>query len=183
MKSRARLFGRPISLFVVIIPLCLFLAVILLDLFYLSTGNKGFATLSFYGIALGVLGGVLAGAFGIKDFWTIPSKTKVKRIAAWHLFGNLMVILLYALSWLTRATSDPGHPPFLAVALSITGLLIGMITAWLVGNQADLPEESAVPVKKRAVPGSLSDRLDTLSRMSMHQVPVTGRKSTREKPE
>ena len=50
--------------------------------------------------------------------------------------GNLVVVLLFGVSWYLRV-EDPYSPPIAAVALSIAGVLLSAVTAWLGGELVD----------------------------------------------
>jgi uncharacterized membrane protein len=176
MENKARFFGRPISPFLVVLPLVSFVLTMLFDLVYLATGkNEAFAIVSYIFIICGVLCGLLTAVVGIIEFHAIPKQTISKTIGAWHLFGNLVVVALFALSWLIRASGNPGQPPILAIGLSIAGLIMGTVTAWLSGELIDraLPQEDE--------PGSLLGGQSPVTRIPGFQVPVTGSKYPRQR--
>lgn len=45
--------------------------------------------------------------------------------------GNVIVVALFAISWWLRR-SAPGEPSETAITLSIVGVLIALVTGWLV---------------------------------------------------
>ena len=49
-----------------------------------------------------IVTGLLAAPFGFIDWLSIPSATRAKRIGAVHGGGNVLVVLLFALSWTLR---------------------------------------------------------------------------------
>ena len=88
----------------------------------------------------------------------IPSGTRAKAIGLWHGLGNVVVVGLFAVSWLLR-TASPFHTPSMtAVALSFAAIALGGVTAWLGG---ELVDRLGVGVDEGAhlnAPSSLSGR-------------------------
>ncbi len=84
-------------------------------------------------IGAGVLSGLVAAASGLVDWAAIPSGTRAKRIGFWHGSGNAVLLALFGLSWQLRRL-DPENPPRSALGLSLAGLLLGNVTAWLGGE-------------------------------------------------
>ena len=109
MESRAKLFGHPIHQMLVAFPLGLLATALAFDVIHLITANGYWSELAFWMIAAGVITGLLAAPFGFIDWLAIPSDTRAKRIGALHGIGNVIVVLLYAASWLMRSTSRPSQ--------------------------------------------------------------------------
>ena len=84
----------------------------------------------------GVVTGLLAAPFGAIDWLGIPNGTRAKRIGAVHGVGNVVVVLLFAASWLMRSDA-PAAPPKGALALSFVAGGMALITAWLGGELVD----------------------------------------------
>jgi uncharacterized membrane protein len=181
MESKARLFGRPIPPLLVVLPLVAFLSTVLFDLVYLGTWVVAFAILSYILIILGVLGSLPVLLAGIIKFHSIPSQTVSKTISAWHLFGNLVVVALFALSWLFRAIGNPSQPQILAVALSIAGLIMGTVAAWVSSELLDhLAEEEPSGTNANRPGQPISSQIPSANTPRI-QVPVTGPKKRKEK--
>jgi uncharacterized membrane protein len=102
MESKAKFLGHPIHQMLIVFPLGLFIAAITFDVLYLFTDNPMWATVSFWNIAGGVIGGLVAAVFGLIDWLAIPSNTRAKTIGALHGFINVMVVVLFVMSWLFR---------------------------------------------------------------------------------
>jgi uncharacterized membrane protein len=66
-------------------------------------------------IVAGVLGGLVAAPFGVIDWLAIPAGTRAKSIGALHGAGNIVVVLIFAVSWYAR--SQAGVPPHTLVYL------------------------------------------------------------------
>ncbi len=158
MESRAKLLGHPIHPMLIVLPLGLLAAAMIFDILHLLVDNDAFPTIAFWNIAAGIIGGLLAAIFGLWDWLHIPSDTRAKRIGLMHGGGNVVVLALFAGSWLLRL-NEPGYVPSgLALALAIAGVLLALVTGWLGG---ELVNRLGVGVDRGAhldAPNSLSGR-------------------------
>jgi uncharacterized membrane protein len=136
MESRAKLFGHPIHQMLIVFPLGLLATALAFDVIHLLTGNGYWSELAYWMIAAGVITGLLAAPFGFIDWLAIPPGTRAKRIGALHGAGNVIVVLLYAASWLSRSDL-PSAPGTLAYFLSFAGGGLALITGWLGGELVD----------------------------------------------
>jgi uncharacterized membrane protein len=137
MESKAKLAGHPIHPMLIVFPLGLFIAAVIFDIIYKATGNVTFAMVAFWNIAGGVIGGLLAAVFGLWDWLAIPAGTRAKVIGLWHGVGNVVVVVLFAVSWLLRR-GDPAHlPGTVPFVLSLVAIVLGSITGWLGGELVD----------------------------------------------
>ena len=130
---RAKLFGHPIHQMLIVFPLGLLGMSLLFDILHLATGGEHWALVSYYMIAAGILSGLVAAPFGLIDWLSIPANTRAKRIGLLHGGGNVVVLLLFVLSWLLRRDA-PTAPGALDVGLSGIGVLLALVTGWLGGE-------------------------------------------------
>lgn len=137
VESKAKLFGHPIHPMLIVLPLGLLSAAVVFDVVYLVTGEDAFSTVAFWNIAAGVVGGLSAAVFGAWDWWHIPRDTRARRIGLWHGGGNVVVVVLFALSWLLRLGAEGYEPGTLAHILSFGGLALAAVTGWLGGELVD----------------------------------------------
>lgn len=157
MESRAKIFGHPIHQMLIVFPLGLLATSFIFDIVYLATDNGRFADISFWMIAAGLIGGLLAAIFGLIDFLAIPRYTRAKRIGAIHGIGNVIVVGLFIVSWLIRY-DEPTSPGAGPIVLSGIGVGLALVTGWLGG---ELVDRLAVGVDEGAhlnAPSSLSHR-------------------------
>ncbi|HET9526721.1 MAG TPA: DUF2231 domain-containing protein [Pyrinomonadaceae bacterium] len=155
MESKAKLFGHAIHPILIVYPLGLLSTGVIFDVIYLVTANPTWATVSFWMIAAGVVGGLLAAVFGLIDYLNIPNGTRAKRIGLLHGLTNVFVMALFAISWLLRYDA-PEAPPTVALALSFIGVGAAMLGGWLGG---ELVERLGVGVAENAhlnAPNSLT---------------------------
>jgi uncharacterized membrane protein len=134
MDSNAKAAGHPIHQQLIVFPLGLLATAVVFDILRLITGNDGFATASYYMIAAGILSGLLAAVFGAIDYLAVPTGTRAKRVGALHGVGNVVVVVLFAISWLQRA-GEPGHvPTTLAFVVAVIAAVLATATGWLGGE-------------------------------------------------
>jgi uncharacterized membrane protein len=134
MESKTKLFGHPIHPMLIVIPLGLFIGAIVFDTIFLFVGNPALPIVSFFNISFGILGGLLAAVFGFMDWQAIPLNTRAKRIAGWHGLGNVVVVLMFAVSWWLRSTNVQYTPSTVALVFSYAAIVVGALMAWLGGE-------------------------------------------------
>ena len=157
MEAKARLFGHPIHQALIVFPLGVLATAVIFDVIHLVTGRAPLAEVSFWMICAGVIAGLVAAPFGIIDWLGIPGGTRAKRIGLLHGAGNVLVVLLFAASWIMRR-DDPTAPNVLAFVLSFAGGGLALITGWLGG---ELVSRLGIGVSEGAnvnAPSSLSGR-------------------------
>jgi uncharacterized membrane protein len=157
MESRFKLLGHPVHPMVIVFPLGLLATAVVFDVIHLVTDNDRWADVSYWMIAAGIVGGLLAAVPGLVDWLAIPSGTRAKGIGLWHGLGNVVVLALFGSSWLIRR-GDMAEPGTLALVLSFAGAAVAMITGWLGG---ELVDRLGVGVDEGAhlnAPSSLSGR-------------------------
>jgi uncharacterized membrane protein len=165
MESRAKFLGHAIHPILIVFPLGLLTTSVIFDVVYLVTGNSTWALVSFWMIAAGVIGGLAAALFGFIDYLAIPSGTRAKRVGLWHGSLNVIVIVLFSLSWLLRR-GLPELPPSSALALSFFAVILAAVGGWLGG---ELVERLGVGVDS-------GPNLDAPSSLSQQSLP--GRTTT-----
>lgn len=136
MESRAKLFGHPIHQMLIVFPLGLLATSLFFDVIALAADIPGLSQASYYMIAAGIISALAAAVFGLIDFLAIPNGTRAKRIGMMHGGGNVLVVVLFAISWFLRR-GHPADPGMLAVILSAAGAGLGGVTGWLGGELVD----------------------------------------------
>src|SRR5579863_7796395 len=133
MESKARLFGHPIHTMLIVFPLGLLATAVAFDIVGLVGGDAGWFRISFWMIAAGVIGGLLAAVFGFADWLSIPAGTRAQRIGLWHGAGDVVVVLLFIVSWFLRRPA-PEAPPIAAFVSSFVAVALALLTGWLGGE-------------------------------------------------
>jgi uncharacterized membrane protein len=134
MESRVKLLGHPIHPMLIVLPLGLLSMAVVFDVVYLVSGDELFASVAFWDIAAGILGGLAAAVFGLIDWLAIPRDTRARRIGLWHGAGNLLIVLLFIASWLLRLPDHAYAPNLLPFLLALAGAGMALGTAWLGGE-------------------------------------------------
>ena len=134
MESRVKLFGHPVHPMLIVFPLGLLATAVIFDILYLIFGNRLLPTASYYMIAAGILGGLMAAIFGFIDWLALPNGSRAKNIGLWHGIGNVVIVGLFAVSWLLRGNNVDFIPDGLALILSFAGTALALITAWIGGE-------------------------------------------------
>jgi uncharacterized membrane protein len=144
MESKAKLLGHPIHQMLVPIPFGSLATAVIFDLIYLVWAhNTTMITVSYWMIAAGIVGGLIAAPFGLIDYLAIPNGTRAKYVGMLHGLGNVVVLLMFAGSWYLRYSSpDPNNPNVhvpgtAALVLSFAGFLLAAVTGWLGGELVD----------------------------------------------
>jgi uncharacterized membrane protein len=94
------------------------------------------AVVAYWMIAAGIIGGLVAAPFGWIDWFAIPRRTRARSVGLWHGVGNVVVLLLFAASWLLRR-DVPERPEAIAFVLSFAGAGLALLTGWLGGELVD----------------------------------------------
>jgi uncharacterized membrane protein len=158
VESRVKLLGHPVHPMLVVFPLGLFIAAVIFDGIYLWRGSAMFASVAYWNIAAGIIGGLAAAVFGLIDWLAIPSGTRAKRIGLLHGGSNVVVVLIFAAVWWMRADAPDLTPTTNVFLLEVAALAIGSVAGWLGG---ELVDRLAVGVDDGAhldAPSSLSSR-------------------------
>lgn len=142
MESKAKALGHPIHQMLVPFPFGLLATAAVFDVIYLIWGNSTMITVSYWMIAAGIIGGLIAAPFGLIDNLAIPSGTRAKSVGLIHGLGNALVLLLFAGSWWLRYSGDGSQtglhvPTVAALVLSFAGFAIAGVTGWLGGELVD----------------------------------------------
>ncbi len=157
MESRFKVLGHPLHQMLIVFPLGLLVTAVIFDGIHYATAGPRWAEVAYWMIAAGLIGGLLAAVPGVVDWAAIPSGTRAKAIGTWHGLGNVGVLVLFAVSLYLRS-DNPSAPTAAASLLSLAGLLLGAVTAWLGGELVDRLGVGVDPGAHLNAPNSLSGR-------------------------
>ena len=158
MESKAKFLGHPVHQMLVVFPLGLLATAVVFDVVYLVSELPVMAAVSYWMMAAGLVGALLAAPFGLIDWLAIAPNTRAKKIGKLHGLGNGVVSVLFLGSWLLRGASEAYEPGALGYLLSFVAAGIALVTAWLGG---ELVSRLGVGVHEGAnldAPSSLDDR-------------------------
>ena len=141
----------------IVFPLGLLATAVIFDIIALARNASYLFPVAYWMIAAGLIGGLISAVFGLVDWLAIPSGTRAKSIGLWHGLGNVVVVLLFAVSWWLRRP-QPDSPSGAALGYSFVAVAIALVTGWLGG---ELVDRLGVGVDRGAnlnAPNSLSKR-------------------------
>jgi uncharacterized membrane protein len=133
MHSRASLLGHPVHQQLVVFPLGLLATAVVFDVIHLVGGDAVMATVAYWMIVAGLLGGLAAAPFGWLDWRAIPRGARAKRIGLAHGATNAIVLALFGTSWLLRRDT-PETPGLAAHLLAFAGAGLAAVGGWLGGE-------------------------------------------------
>ncbi len=131
MKDLARVGNHPIHPMLVPLPIGLWIFSLVTDIIYRISGGPAWATVAYYSMAGGIIGALLAALPGFVDILDLK-RSKVKKIAIWHMIINVTALILFIINFYLRSTGTPEMVgPFI---LSIIGVLFILVSGWLGGQ-------------------------------------------------
>lgn len=158
MKSPAKLFGHAIHPMLIVFPLGLLVIAVVFDGVYFFSRERTFAAVAYWDIAAGIAGGLIAAVFGFIDWMAVPIGTRAKAIGAWHGGANLVMLMLFGVSWLFRYRAPEHTPDTTTFLLGLVGLAVALVGGWLGG---ELVEQLGVSVNPEANPNAPSSLAKT----------------------
>src|SRR5919201_3498475 len=157
MEAKAKLLGHPVHQMLIVLPLGLLTTAVIFDIVHLLGGSMRWSEVGYWLIGAGVIGGLLAAPFGLVDWLGVPKGTRAKTVGAVHGLGNVVVVLLFAVSWLLRR-SNPALPAGTAYLFSFLGFAVAAVTAWLGGELVNRLGVGVYAGANVNAPSSLSGR-------------------------
>jgi uncharacterized membrane protein len=136
VESRVKFLGHAVHQQLIPFPFGLLATAVIFDIFHLITDSEELANVAYWMIGAGIIGGLVAAPFGLIDWTAIPKGTRAKKVGAVHGLGNLLVVILFAASWLLRR-DEKTEPEAVALALSFAGFALAAVTGWLGGELVD----------------------------------------------
>jgi len=136
MESKTKFLGHPVHPMLIVFPLGLLATAVIFDLIALARSASDLFTVAYWMITAGLVGGAASSIFGSIDYLAIPAGTRAKSIGLLHGAGNVLVMILFALSWWMRRV-EPDNPSRTALAFSFVAVLLALVTGWLGGELVD----------------------------------------------
>jgi uncharacterized membrane protein len=128
-RSTASIAGHPLHPMAIPIPIASFVGALATDVAFASNGNVFWAEASQWLLGVGVVTALVAAVGGFIDFF---GDRRIRALPqAWrHMIGNLVLVVLAAINFMTRM----GHPTDavvpLGVSLSTIGVLLLLYNGW-----------------------------------------------------
>ena len=130
-------YGHPFHPILVTVPIGAWVASLVFDLASrLASQPEVFATGSRWLVGLGIVGALAAAMFGLLDLFAIPTGTRAFRTGLLHMTLNLVVVALFATSFLLRGGKGQDGVTVGVIALSVVALALLAVSGWLGGQLA-----------------------------------------------
>jgi uncharacterized membrane protein len=154
MDSRTKLFGHAVHPMLIPFPLGLLTAAVIFDIIDRLRDSGSWEQTSSITMVAGLLGGVVAAPFGLRDWLALPGATRAKRIGLWHAGANVTALVLFFISWLLHR-DDPSAA---SLILGLAGLAVATVGAWFGGELIDRLGVGVNRGMDLNAPSSLSDQ-------------------------
>ena len=133
MQGKSTVAGRPIHPLTVTVPIGCFVAAVACDVISIWRGTPFWAPMATALIGFGLVGALIAAAFGIMDYLTAPMTERAKEIASWHMTLNVAAIVIFGTAFALRYFAHASVPGYIATVL---GILVIAVSGWLGGEIA-----------------------------------------------
>ena len=129
MKDKVRVGNHPVHPMLIPLPIGLWIFSLVSDIIYLAGGNPAWATASWYTMAGGIIGAIVAAVPGFLDYLAMrPSLTK--NIALRHMLLNVAALALFIVNFFVRDGSV-GTGTFILSIIGVSGIIV---SGWLGGH-------------------------------------------------
>lgn len=107
MQGKATLMGHPIHPMLIPFPIGFFVGALLCDIISVFSASPLWPSMAVALIGFGVIGALVAALFGFIDYATAPMSAAAKAAAAWHMWLNVLTIVIFVGAFFVRYN----HPP------------------------------------------------------------------------
>jgi uncharacterized membrane protein len=153
-----KILGHPVHQQVIVFPVGLLATGFIFDAVDMLGGSGVFGTVGFYNIAAGLISVVVAAAFGLLDWASIPAGTRAKKLGILHAVTNSAVAVLFLISLLVRIAGDDRQPTWGLLLLELVGVALLGASGWMGGELVDRMGIGVHPGANADAPSSLSGR-------------------------
>jgi uncharacterized membrane protein len=137
VSAAAGPYGHPFHPLLVTLPIGAWVCSLIFDIVARAGHSEAsFSRGAYWLIGIGIIGAVVAAVFGLMDLLTIPQGTTAKRTALTHMALNVVVLVLFIVSYLLRRSDGPARPETTPFILSIIAIVLLAVSGWLGGRMA-----------------------------------------------
>ena len=156
-RSTASIAGHPIHPMLIPFPIAFFVTTFVCDVAFWSTANAALATASTWLLGAGLVMAALAAVAGLVD---VLGDGRIRAIndVWWHAGGNVVVVVIQAVSWYLRYSQGSSVivPTGLVLSLIVVGIL--MFTGWkgwnmIYRHRIGIADDMPSPSQPTAQPG------------------------------
>jgi len=151
-KSTAKIGGHPIHPMLIVFPIAFWLGALVCDLVYAANGREDWAEAAVWLTGAGVVTALIAALAGFTDFFG-DSRIRALRDAWRHMIGNLLAVVLAAVSWGVRLSqgAEEAVMPW-GLTLSAAVALVLVYTGWKGGELVYRHRVSVLQPPSDAIP-------------------------------
>ena len=132
MKSHAAVASHPLHAMMIPFPFAFLVGTVFFDAIGFFGNLPTFWLVGHYTLAAGIVTALAAAIPGIVDYAnTVPPRSSAKKRAATHGLTNITAVVLFAVAWFSRSSSDPALIPLVLEAAAAAALSAG---AWMGGT-------------------------------------------------
>lgn len=150
-------YGRPIHPLLATVPIGAFVAAIAFDVASVAIEGRAYGRPAAWLVAVGVVSGAVAAAFGLADLGRLTTGTPARAVAMRHLQLMVVMLVCFTLSFLLRQ-ADPDQyldgTPMPALVLGVVGLVV-LIAGVLLGGQLSYRHGVRVVDEADQLPGHM----------------------------
>ncbi len=157
METRIRILGHSLHQAIVFLPLGLLAGAVGCDVAYLITHDRTWALMAYRLIAGGLIAGLVAAVPGFLDWRGLPEGSRAQKVGRVHGAGNLLVVVLFAVSFFIRRDLNAHIPGTVALVLSFAGFALAGVTGWLGGELVSRLSVGVSSIANVNAPSSLAD--------------------------
>jgi len=130
-------YGHPFHPILVTVPIGAWIASLVFDIASrVSDDTAVFAEGSYWLIAVGIVGALLAAVFGLLDLLAIPRGTPAFKTALTHMSINLLVVAVFVVDFALRAADGYKAVGNVPLTLSVVAIALLGVSGWLGGKLA-----------------------------------------------
>jgi uncharacterized membrane protein len=130
-------YGHPFHPILVTIPIGAWTAAIVFDIVALTKdAPEPFVEGAIWLVGIGVIGALIAACFGLMDLSTLAPGTQARKTALTHMTINLVVVVLFVVSWIVRVGADRDRLSVVGFVLAIVAILMLLVSGYLGGKLA-----------------------------------------------
>jgi uncharacterized membrane protein len=129
-RSTASIAGHPIHPMLVPFPIAFFTATLFCDIVFWRSGNAGWTTAALWLLGAGLAMAALAAIAGLVDVLGEP-RVRALREVWWHAGGNVLLVLIQAVSWYVRFSEGPAAVLPTGLILSAVAVGLMLFTGWM----------------------------------------------------
>jgi uncharacterized membrane protein len=131
MAARVNIAGHPVHAMLVNIPIGLWVFTLTSDVAFVVTADPRWQATAYFTLAGGIAGALLAAIFGLVDLLGL-SGSRERRLGIFHMSLNLAIVVIQAINFALRATSQTTSG--LTLALSALAVAALLVSGWLGGQ-------------------------------------------------